>query len=200
MMRSLAATEAVNASAEDAFPDGYQHVMPADVPSQPDVENAYPKPVPASENAEKAPAMPTNSEHLTEDMEDGEGDHDLYNGPQPKHYATALWINFLGHSSKAYKIGMIVALIINPILTFAGNKTIGGWAVLIEFLLTLVFSLEAYPLQAGGLLVIEAIMLNLTSVDTMLHEIEVNLSVILMVIFMVAAIHFMKNLCVCDRN
>ena len=55
-------------------------------------------------------------------------------------------------------------------------------------------ALNCYPLQPGCLLAIQAIVLGLTSTKSVFHEIENNLEVILLLVFMVAGIYFMKNL------
>ena len=55
-------------------------------------------------------------------------------------------------------------------------------------------ALKCYPLQPGGLLALEAIVMGLTSTKSVFHEIENNLEVILLLVFMVAGIYFMKNL------
>ena len=55
-------------------------------------------------------------------------------------------------------------------------------------------ALKCYPLQPGGLLAIQAVALEMTSPNTILHEIEGNLEVILLLIFMVAGIYFMRDL------
>ena len=55
-------------------------------------------------------------------------------------------------------------------------------------------ALKCYPLQPGGLLAIQAVALEMTSPSTILHEIEGNLEVILLLIFMVAGIYFMRDL------
>jgi|TARA_B100001093_G_scaffold510689_1_gene577057 NhaB family Na+:H+ antiporter len=55
-------------------------------------------------------------------------------------------------------------------------------------------ALKCYPLQPGGLLAIQAVALEMTSPDTILHEVEGNLEVILLLIFMVAGIYFMRDL------
>ena len=65
---------------------------------------------------------------------------------------------------------------------------------LLEFIFTLALALKCYPLQPGGLLAIEAIVLGLTTTKGIYYEIEHNLEVILLLIFMVAGIYFMKNL------
>ena len=69
-----------------------------------------------------------------------------------------------------------------------------GWIFLLEFIFTLALALKCYPLQPGGLLAIQAIALGLTSTNTVYYEIEHNLEVILLLVFMVAGIFFMKNL------
>ena len=74
-----------------------------------------------------------------------------------------------------------------------GNFII-GWVFLLQFIFTLAMALKCYPLQPGGLLAIEALILGLTSTDTVYYEIQQNLKVILLLIFMVAGIYFMKNL------
>ena len=69
-----------------------------------------------------------------------------------------------------------------------------GWLLLLQFIFTLALALKCYPLQPGGLLAIQALMIGLTSPYTLLHEVENNLEVILLLVFMVAGIYFMKNL------
>ena len=107
---------------------------------------------------------------------------------------------FLGDSPTWYKNTIIAFLIINPIalftLNFAGmnGMFIVGWMLLLEFIFTLALALKCYPLQPGGLIAIQALFLGLTTPYTLLYEIEHNLEVILLLIFMVAGIYFMKNL------
>ncbi len=111
-----------------------------------------------------------------------------------------LYKMFLGDSPTWYKNTIIAFLIINPIalftLTFAGmnGMFIVGWMILLEFIFTLALALKCYPLQPGGLIAIQALFLGLTTPYTLLYEIEHNLEVILLLIFMVAGIYFMKNL------
>ena len=91
-------------------------------------------------------------------------------------------------------------MIINPIALVLFNSIgmngnfIVGWMFLLEFIFTLALALKCYPLQPGGLLAIEAIVLGLTTTKGIYYEIEHNLEVILLLIFMVAGIYFMKNL------
>ena len=108
---------------------------------------------------------------------------------------------FLGDAPNWYKSTIIGFLIFNPILLIIlniflpGNSGfILGWIILLQFIFTLAMALKCYPLQPGGLLAIEAVILGLTSTETIYYEISENLKVILLLIFMVAGIYFMKNL------
>lgn len=101
--------------------------------------------------------------------------------------------NFLGHSPSWYKLTIIAFLIVNPIL-FLANPTIAGWALILEFIFTLAMALRCYPLQPGGLLAFEAIVIGMATPETVLHEAENNFEVILLLIFMVAGVFFLKNM------
>jgi len=109
-------------------------------------------------------------------------------------FMSAFYKNFLGNSPEWYKLAIIAFLIINPILFFFVNPYIAGWALVLEFIFTLAMALKCYPLQPGGLLAIEAVVIGMTSPDQVLHEIVINIEVLLLLIFMVAGIYFMKNL------
>lgn len=101
--------------------------------------------------------------------------------------------NFLGNSPKWYKFIIISFLIINPICFFF-NNFIAGWLLIIEFIFTLSMALKCYPLQPGGLLSIEALIIGMTSTKQVTQEIHNNIEVLLLLIFMVAGIYFMKEL------
>ena len=108
---------------------------------------------------------------------------------------------FLGDAPGWYKSTILGFLLFNPILLVILNITspeqagfILGWILLLQFIFTLAMALKCYPLQPGGLLAIEALILGLTSTDTVYYEIQQNLKVILLLVFMVAGIYFMKNL------
>jgi NhaB family Na+:H+ antiporter len=60
--------------------------------------------------------------------------------------------------------------------------------------LTLAMALKCYPLQSGGLIALEVVLMKMTSPETVFHEIEGNLEVLLLLVFMVAGIYFMKPL------
>ncbi|MEC8224692.1 MAG: SLC13 family permease, partial [Pseudomonadota bacterium] len=105
----------------------------------------------------------------------------------------ALFKNFLGTSPKWYKYTIIAFLLINPVL-FQLNPYLAGWVLVLEFIFTLAMALKCYPLQPGGLLAIEALFIGMTTAGQVEHEIVQNIDVILLLIFMVAGIYFMKDL------
>jgi NhaB family Na+:H+ antiporter len=109
-------------------------------------------------------------------------------------FMTAFQKNFLGNSPEWYKISIIAFLLINPILFFYVSPYVAGWALVIEFIFTLSMALKCYPLQPGGLLAIEAVAIGMTSTQQVMHELVANIEVLLLLIFMVAGIYFMKNL------
>lgn len=102
--------------------------------------------------------------------------------------------SFLGNSPSWYKKTILAFLVLNPILLFTVGATATGWIIIGEFILTLAMALKCYPLQSGGLIALEVIFMKLTSPETVFHEIEGNLEVILLLVFMVAGIYFMKPL------
>ena len=102
--------------------------------------------------------------------------------------------NFLGNSAEWYKWTIFAFLVINPFLFFFAGAYVAGWALVLEFIFTLAMALKCYPLQPGGLLAMEAIALGMTSPSTVVHEIESNLEVIMLLVFMVAGIYFLKNM------
>jgi len=110
-----------------------------------------------------------------------------------QNYLSALTENFLGQSGTWYKQTIIAFLVLNPFL-FAFNPFLAGWVLILEFIFTLAMALKCYPLQPGGLLAIEAVILGMTSPASVYHEAEANFEVIMLLMFMVAGIYFMKNL------
>ncbi len=109
---------------------------------------------------------------------------------------------FLGNSPKWFKMTMIGFLVMNIILYY-GLPTIMdehqaymivSWLFIGEFIFTLAMALKCYPLQSGGLLAIEVLVLGLTTPKNAYHEVDSNLEVILLLMFMVAGIYFMKPL------
>lgn len=78
--------------------------------------------------------------------------------------------NFLGNAPAWYKQVIILFLIANPLIVW----TLGP--------------------AVAGLLAIEALLIGMTTADAVYHEVLVNFPVILLLMFMVAGIYFMKEL------
>ena len=108
--------------------------------------------------------------------------------------AEALRKNFLGHSPAWYKMTILVFLIANPIFVLMFGPFIAGWILVIEFIFTLAMALKCYPLQPGGLLAIEAIIIGMATPEMVYHEAEVNFPVIMLLMFMVAGIYFLREM------
>jgi NhaB family Na+:H+ antiporter len=112
----------------------------------------------------------------------------------PKTIANSILENFLGNAPDWYKLTIILFLILNPILMVTAGPFITGWILVGEFIFCLTMALKCYPLQPGGLLAIEAVVLGLTTPETVFHKTESNFEVILLLIFMVAGIFFLKDM------
>jgi NhaB family Na+:H+ antiporter len=108
--------------------------------------------------------------------------------------AQSVMDNFLGNAASWYKITIIGFLLLNPIVMVVAGPFVAGWLLVGEFIFCLAMALKCYPLQPGGLLAIEAVVLGMTTPGTVFHEAENNFAVILLLIFMVAGIFFLKDL------
>ncbi|HBH14881.1 MAG TPA: sodium/proton antiporter, partial [Leclercia adecarboxylata] len=108
-------------------------------------------------------------------------------------YSRALWRNFLGQSPDWYKVTLVVFLVLNPFI-FVVDPFVAGWLLVGEFIFTLAMALKCYPLLPGGLLAFEAVVIGMTSAEHVKEELASNLEVLLLLMFMVAGIYFMKQL------
>ena len=108
-------------------------------------------------------------------------------------FAEAFRKNFLGNSPDWYKTTIVGFLIINPIIA-TYDPFIAGWVLILQFIFTLAMALKCYPLQPGGLLAVEAIILGLATPEMVFHEAEVNFPVIMLLMFMVAGIYFLREM------
>ncbi|MAL96883.1 sodium/proton antiporter NhaB [Hydrocarboniclastica marina] len=108
-------------------------------------------------------------------------------------YPQAIFANFLGKAPAWYKQVIVLFLFINPIV-FALEPFLAGWLLIVEFIFTLAMALKCYPLQPGGLLAIEAVLIGMVAPATVFMEVQKNIEVILLLVFMVAGIYFMKDL------
>lgn len=102
--------------------------------------------------------------------------------------------NFLGQAPEWYKITIIAFLVCNPLFLVALGPYMTGWIIVIEFIFTLAMALKCYPLQPGGLLAIESVVMGMTTPETIRTEVFNAFPVILLLMFMVAGIYFMKEL------
>jgi Na+:H+ antiporter, NhaB family len=109
----------------------------------------------------------------------------------------ALLRNFLGNSPDWYKQLIGAFLLINPLVLWLGGSQgamLAGWLLLLEFIFTLAMALKCYPLQPGGLLALQAVLIGLTTPASVYAETVVALPVLLLLVFMVTGIFFMKEL------
>lgn len=109
-------------------------------------------------------------------------------------WPAVLFNNFLGHSPVWYKWTILGFLVLNPGLMAVVGPVFAGWCLILEFIFVLAMALKCYPLQPGGLLTLEMLVLGLATPEGMFHEVLKNIEVILLVVFMVAGIYFMKDL------
>ena len=112
----------------------------------------------------------------------------------PMSLGNAFIKNFLGKAPDWYKLAIISFLIINPFVFFLVDPFVAGWLLVVEFIFTLAMALKCYPLQPGGLLAIQAVAIGMTKPEMVYHELQANLPVLLLLVFMVAGIYFMKEL------
>jgi Na+:H+ antiporter, NhaB family len=101
---------------------------------------------------------------------------------------------FLGSSPVWYKNCLLAFLLINPLVLFVGGGFVAGWLLVAEFIFTLAMALRCYPLQPGGLLALEAVILGMAKPAAVYIEVSHNLPVLLLLMFMVAGIFFMQEL------
>jgi len=102
--------------------------------------------------------------------------------------------HILGDISRLFKWAILGILIINTICFYTLTPYVLGWMILVEFIFMLMLALKCYPLQSGGLIAIQSLLLGLTTAKHVFTEVEHNLSVVLLLVFMVAGIYFMKPL------
>jgi NhaB family Na+:H+ antiporter len=101
---------------------------------------------------------------------------------------------FLGHAPGWYKLAVVGFLVANPLLMILFGPVVTGWALLAEFIFTLAMALRCYPLQPGGLLAVESVLIGLTTPESVYQEVVQAFPVILLLIFMVAGIYFLRDL------
>ncbi len=108
--------------------------------------------------------------------------------------AQAFARDFLGHAPGWYKLTIVAFLVANPVLMILFGPVVTGWMLLAQFIFTLAMALRCYPLQPGGLLAIESVLIGLTSAEGVYAEVKQAIPVVLLLIFMVAGIYFLREL------
>lgn len=101
--------------------------------------------------------------------------------------------NFFGKAPLWYKCTVLFFLVINPLLNFLVGPFVTGWLLLLQFIFILSLALKCYPIPAGGLLAIQGVLLGLTTPDGVYREVATNLPTLLLLIFMVAGIYYIKD-------
>ncbi|NUQ82870.1 MAG: sodium/proton antiporter NhaB [Bacteroidetes bacterium] len=101
--------------------------------------------------------------------------------------------NFMGHSPRWYKLTILGFLVINPFLLLLIGPFATGWVILLQFIFTLAMALKCYPLLPGGLIALETAFIGMVSPEVIYAETKTNFPVILLLMFMVAGIYFMKD-------
>lgn len=102
--------------------------------------------------------------------------------------------HFLGRAPGWYKATIVAFMLLNPVVLWLAGPFVAGWLVVGEVIFTLALAIKCYPLQPGGLVVLQAVLLGLASPAKVSDEIIANFAVLLLLMFMVAGIHFMKDL------
>jgi Na+:H+ antiporter, NhaB family len=108
--------------------------------------------------------------------------------------AQAFGRGFLGQAPDWYKLTIVAFLAVNPLILVLFGPLVTGWVLLAEFIFTLTMALRCYPLQPGGLLAIEAVIMGLTTPESVYAEVVQAFPVLLLLIFMVAGIYFLRDL------
>ncbi|MEJ2754876.1 MAG: hypothetical protein P8104_03345 [Gammaproteobacteria bacterium] len=106
----------------------------------------------------------------------------------------AFWRNFLGSSPPIYKGVVLAFLILNPLALIRFGYTVSAGLILMEFIVLLLMRLACHPLQAGGLIALQAVIMGLTTPAAITEELLRNYPVFLLIIFMVSGIFFAREL------
>lgn len=106
---------------------------------------------------------------------------------------SSFFSQFLGDAPSWYKVVLLTMLVVNPFL-FVADPFLAGWVLVAQFIFTLIMAIKVYPLVSGGLLVLEAMIFGMATPDAAWHHIHHNIPVLLLVLFMVTAINFMRDL------
>lgn len=102
--------------------------------------------------------------------------------------------SFLGRAPRWYAATVLAALALNVVLLPLAGPVVTAWVMLVEFILTLAMALQCHPLGPGGLIALQAVLFGLATPAQVYAETLHGFPVILLLMFMVTAIHFMRDL------
>lgn len=102
--------------------------------------------------------------------------------------------NFLGNAPTWYKASVVGFLLANALLAATAGGALVGWVLLAQFVFCLWHARRCYPLQPAGLLALEAAALGLTGTDAIYTATLENLPVVLLVVFLMAAAYFLREI------
>jgi len=101
--------------------------------------------------------------------------------------------HFLGSSPRWYKLAVAAFLVVDPLVLGLAGPVLAAWVIVAQFIFTLAMSLACHPLPSAGLLALEAVALGLTSPQGVFDEVQTNLSTLLLLVFMVAGVYFLRE-------
>jgi NhaB family Na+:H+ antiporter len=101
--------------------------------------------------------------------------------------------SFLGSAPGWYKRSLFALLLLNVLLYATLGPQLTAWCIVLEFIFTLAMALQCHPLAPGGLLALQAVLLGLVTPEQVYAETLHGFPVILLLIFMVSAIWFMRD-------
>lgn len=101
---------------------------------------------------------------------------------------------FLGQAPSWYKNTILGFLLLNVLAWIAVGPLVTGWLLLAEFIFTLALALRCYPVQPGGLLALQAVLLGLATPEAVYEEVKIGLPVVLLIVFMMSGVHFLREL------
>ncbi|MEJ2681968.1 MAG: hypothetical protein P8144_10980 [Gammaproteobacteria bacterium] len=106
----------------------------------------------------------------------------------------AFWRNFLGSSPPIYKGVVLAFLILNPLALIRFGYTVSAGLILMEFIVLLLMRLACHPLQAGGLIALQAVIMGLTTPAAITEDLLRIYPVFILIIFMLSGILFAREL------
>lgn len=101
--------------------------------------------------------------------------------------------NFLGSAPGWYKKTIFAFLILNPLIHSTLGPFVTTCVLLFQFIFTLMMALRCMPLQAAGLLAFEALLLGLTTPESVRVQVEQQLDLFLTLLFTVASVYCLRD-------